>query len=58
MICPHCNEECNPKPRDLGNGYTEAWGIPHEDVDIRWFCDLCESEVDYTPPPIYVDWDV
>lgn len=58
MICPTCNQECTPYPEDVGYGYTEAWGIPDNDIDIRWFCDLCESEVDYTPPPIDVpdDW--
>jgi len=56
MICPECGEECTPYQEDVGIGYTEAWGIPHNDVQLVWLCSECECELegDFTPEP---DWD-
>jgi hypothetical protein len=55
MICDTCGEECTPYQADVGWGMTEAWGVTHNDVYVGWFCDLCGSEVDYTPTPAYFD---
>ncbi len=45
MICETCGEECTPYQEDIGVGFTGAWGIPDNNVDVRWFCDLCDSEL-------------
>jgi hypothetical protein len=53
MICPECGEECTPYQEDVGYGFTEAWGIPHNDVQLVWLCSECECELegDFTPEP-------
>lgn len=50
MICPTCGEDCTLYAENVGYGHTETWGIPDNDIDIRWFCSECENELeDYEP---------
>lgn len=45
-ICSACGEECRAIEIDEGVGYTEAWGIPHNDVHLVIVSDCCEAEFD------------
>ncbi len=43
-ICSACGEECRAIEIDEGIGFTEAWGIPDNDVRLCVVSDCCEAE--------------
>lgn len=43
--CSSCGWKGVPDQEDIGFGYTEAWGIPHQDKRIVPVCEKCGREL-------------
>ena len=56
--CPNCDKRVSAHLEDFGVGWTEAWGVMHNDVRLSPVCDECGGNVDdYEPEEYEPDWD-